>query len=117
MRPINVEILQDHKTGLSDSYYRITEDELLQDYLRAVDYLTVNKDQKIANQLQKQVAEFTEKNQEENDNLKKHIEELKQDQDQMIESVKALTRMDEYLYLFRDDQLPQNIETMLQGFL
>jgi hypothetical protein len=35
----------------------------------------------------------------------------------MIQSVKALTRMDEYLYLFRDDQLPQNIETMLQGFL
>jgi hypothetical protein len=42
MRPINVEILLSHSTGISDSYYRPTERELLDDYLRVVDQLTIN---------------------------------------------------------------------------
>lgn len=84
MRPLNVELLMDHKTGVSDSYWRPTEQDLLEDYLKAVDYLTVNKDQKIATQLQKQVAELTEKSEEQNyfirDKLakkEKEIEEIK----------------------------------------
>jgi len=48
MRPLNVELLMDHRTGVSDSYWRPTEQDLLEDYLKAVDYLTINKDQKIA---------------------------------------------------------------------
>ena len=46
MRPLNVELLMDHKTGISDSYWRPTESELLEDYLRAVDYLAIEQDQK-----------------------------------------------------------------------
>ncbi|MGH9978411.1 MAG: hypothetical protein ACRD8Z_21655 [Nitrososphaeraceae archaeon] len=42
MRPINVEILLSHSTGISDSYYRPTERELFDDYLRVVDQLTIN---------------------------------------------------------------------------
>ena len=47
-----------HSTGISGSYYRATEQELLEDYLKAVGMLSVN-DDKIT--LQKQVAELTEK--------------------------------------------------------
>ena len=36
MKPINVEVLMGHLTGISDSYYRATENELLGDYLKAV---------------------------------------------------------------------------------
>jgi hypothetical protein len=36
MKPINVETLMGHSTGVSDSYYRPTEKELLEDYLREV---------------------------------------------------------------------------------
>ncbi|MGH9953288.1 MAG: hypothetical protein ACRD5J_16850 [Nitrososphaeraceae archaeon] len=42
MRPINVEILLSHSTGISESYYRPTERELFDDYLRVVDQLTIN---------------------------------------------------------------------------
>ena len=31
-----------HSIGISDSYYRITEEELLNEYLKAVDLLTIN---------------------------------------------------------------------------
>ena len=41
MKPINVEILMGHSVGISDSYYRPTENELLQDYLKTVDALTI----------------------------------------------------------------------------
>jgi hypothetical protein len=33
MKPINIEKLMGHSTGISDSYYRATEKELLEDYL------------------------------------------------------------------------------------
>lgn len=36
MKPINIEILMNHSVGISDSYYRVTEHELLEDYLNSV---------------------------------------------------------------------------------
>ena len=41
MKPINIETLMGHSTGISDSYYRPTESELLEDYLKVVDHLTI----------------------------------------------------------------------------
>ena len=58
MRPINVEITMGHNIGISASYYRPTEQEVLEDYLKALDILTVNGDKVI---LQKQVEELKEK--------------------------------------------------------
>jgi hypothetical protein len=63
MKPINIQKLMNHSIGISDSYYRATENEILDDYLKAMDLLTVN-DDKLT--LQKQVAELTEKSKEEN---------------------------------------------------
>jgi hypothetical protein len=37
MKPINIEKLMNHSVGISDSYYRATENELLEDYLKAVE--------------------------------------------------------------------------------
>ena len=42
MKPINVEILLSHSTGISDSYYRHTESELLDDFLKVADQLVIN---------------------------------------------------------------------------
>jgi hypothetical protein len=47
MRPINVETLMGHSTGVSDSYYRPTEKELLEDYLKAVPLLTVSEAEEV----------------------------------------------------------------------
>ncbi|KAA2282963.1 hypothetical protein [Candidatus Nitrosocosmicus sp. SS] len=60
MRPINVEITMGHNIGLSDCYYRPTEREVSDDYLKAVDLLTVNSD---GITLKKEVQQLREENQ------------------------------------------------------
>ena len=57
MKSINIEILMGHSIGISDSYYRATETEVLEDYLRAVEYLTIANE----NNLKKRVTELVEK--------------------------------------------------------
>lgn len=47
MKLLNVKILMGHDTGLERSYYRPTEEELLQDYLNVVDLLTVNEENRL----------------------------------------------------------------------
>jgi hypothetical protein len=47
-----------HDIGVSKSYYKPTEHEVMEDYLKAVPLLTINSDKLI---LQKQVEELTEK--------------------------------------------------------
>src|SRR5215467_5684071 len=75
MKRINIEILMNHSTGISDSYYRATEAELLEDYLKAIDSLTINNQ----NRLQKQVAVLSEKSREENIEMKTMIYERDND--------------------------------------
>jgi hypothetical protein len=58
MRPINVEITMGHNIGVSASYYKPTEHEVLEDYLKAVPLLTINGENIL---LQKQVDELKEK--------------------------------------------------------
>jgi hypothetical protein len=41
MKPLNIETLLSHSTGISDSYYRPTENELLEDYLNVTQSLSV----------------------------------------------------------------------------
>jgi hypothetical protein len=50
MKPINVEVLVGHSTGIYDSYYKATENELLEDYLKAIDFLTIDGKYTIAKQ-------------------------------------------------------------------
>jgi uncharacterized small protein (DUF1192 family) len=42
MKSINIEVLMGHSIGISDSYYRIPEKDLLEDYLKAIDLLTIS---------------------------------------------------------------------------
>lgn len=79
MKPLNVELLMGHDFGISDSYYRPTEKEVLDDYLKAIDLLTIN-DHKAA--LQKQVAELTEKSKEELYILKGQLAESQKEAEQ-----------------------------------
>jgi hypothetical protein len=57
MKPINIETLLSHSVGISDHYYRPTENDLLEDYLKAVDFLAINEE----NRLKLQIQELTEK--------------------------------------------------------
>jgi integrase len=47
MKLLNVKILMGHDTGLEKSYHKPTEQELLEDYLKVVDLLTINEINKL----------------------------------------------------------------------
>src|SRR5690606_20831031 len=60
MKSINVEILMGHTIGVSDSYYKPKEKEILEDYLKAIPILTLFSD---TNELvQKELEGLREKN-------------------------------------------------------
>ena len=59
MKSINIEILMGHSIGISDSYYKITEDELLTEYLKAVTHLIISDESRLENQ----VSEMLSRNQ------------------------------------------------------
>jgi hypothetical protein len=58
MKPINVEVTMGHDIGVSASYYKPSEQEVLQDYLKTIDIFTINT---IKIVLQKQVLELKQK--------------------------------------------------------
>ena len=58
MKPINVEISMGHDIGISSSYYKPTEREVLDDYVKAIPLLTIYGNTSI---LQKQVEELAER--------------------------------------------------------
>jgi hypothetical protein len=58
MKPINVEVLLGHNIGLSGAYYKPTEKQILDDYLNAIDFLTINEEFK----LNKKIQEMNTKN-------------------------------------------------------
>jgi hypothetical protein len=51
MKPINIEVFMGHSVGISDSYYRATEKELLEDYLKAINYLTISNEHSLQREI------------------------------------------------------------------
>jgi integrase len=51
MKSINIEELMSHSTGITDSYYRVTESELLEDYQKAIDALTISDEIRMRNKI------------------------------------------------------------------
>jgi hypothetical protein len=47
MKLLNVKMLMGHDTGLEKSYYKPSEKELLEDYLKVVDLLTINEESRL----------------------------------------------------------------------
>jgi hypothetical protein len=61
MKSLHVEILLGHDVGLANSYYKPTEKELLAEYLKAIDLLTINSESIILNN---KIQKLQEKNKE-----------------------------------------------------
>ncbi len=87
MKPINVEITMGHDIGVSASYYKPTEREVLEDYLKAVDLLTINGDKLV---LQKQVTELTEKSKDNEYIIKAKLQEKDDEVRNMKDQIMAL---------------------------
>jgi hypothetical protein len=80
MRPINVELTMGHNIGLSESYYRPTEREVRDDYLKALPLLSINGNSLV---LQKEVEKLTEKTKDSEDIINGKLEE----KDKQIETL------------------------------
>jgi integrase len=61
MKSIIVEILMGHTIGVSDCYYKPSEKEILEDYLKAIDVLTINKNNSNVI-IEKEIKQLKEKN-------------------------------------------------------
>jgi hypothetical protein len=75
MKPINIEKLLSHSIGISNSYYRPTDTELLEDYLKVSDLLQIDKQGK----LQKELHKYEQKNQEETYIIKGKLQEREEE--------------------------------------
>ena len=73
MKSINVEILMGHTIGVSDSYYKPSEKEILEDYMKAIDVLTIHKNNNTI--LEKQVKELKERNEDNEYIIKSKLQE------------------------------------------
>jgi hypothetical protein len=92
MKPINIEKLLSHSTGISDSYYRATEQELLDDYLKAMDSLTIDE----RNKLKKRIDKLEEKNEDETYIIKAKLQE----KDEQIKCIQI--KYDEELQILKE---------------
>jgi hypothetical protein len=72
MKSLNVEILMGHDIGLADCYYKPSEQELLEDYIKSIDLLTIQNDR---SKLEKQVKELKEKSKDNEYLIKAKLEE------------------------------------------
>ena len=62
-----------HSIGLDDNYFKPSENDVLQEYLKAVDYLTINQE----NRLKRKVKELTKKQHEIEIIKVRHEQEIK----------------------------------------
>jgi hypothetical protein len=58
MKSLNVEILMGHDIGLANSYYKPSQQELLDEYIKSVGLLSIHQDK---SKLEKQIKELKEK--------------------------------------------------------
>jgi hypothetical protein len=101
MNRLNVELLLGHTIGLNSNYYRPTQQELLQDYLKAVPSLTINEIQDIA--VLREQQEVLERKTQEKDNevelLKSKINALEQSKKELDELKEKVSKI--YMYFDR----------------
>jgi integrase len=89
VNPVVKEMLMGHTTGLEQNYYRPDEEELLSEYIKGVDFLTINNEHR----LQRQVAELTQKKDEIQVMKEKHDQEMKALRQEMNEQFSQIISM------------------------
>lgn len=72
MKPVTIELLIGHTIGISSSYYKPTENQLLEDYLKAADSLTISKEYRLRKQ-----ADYYKERADELEVMSSDIEEMK----------------------------------------
>lgn len=106
MRPANIEMLMGHDLGISKSYYKPTEKDLLEDYLKVVDSLTMDEQ----NKLKREVTELTKKNKEKEYLINVALME----KDKEVENLKKQDKIKEEALLKLSDQVMILMKDMQQ---
>ncbi len=91
MKPINVEMLLCHNIGISGSYYRPTENELLDDFLKVSKHLIVQENNN-------------------NDDLKREIDELLYRNETNENTLKVIQQQKDDAYITLSDQVMKLME-------
>jgi hypothetical protein len=113
MRPINVETTMGHDLGMSESYWKPTEREVLEDYLKAVPLLTINGDNVI---LQKQVEELDEKSKNNDYIIRGKLEEKDEQIKNLSEKFESMQSMlEKVITATTQVQNPQQFSAMAQS--
>jgi hypothetical protein len=102
MKPINIEKLLSHSIGISNSYYRPTENELHADYLKVSDLLQIDQQ----GQLQKELHQYQQKNQEDTLLIKGKLQERD-------EEIKALKQKHESDLKSFEDRMENRFQQLL----
>ena len=84
-------MLLGHKIGLSSSYYRPSESELLEEYLRVIPELTISDE----NRLQKQVQELKEQDEYSKYVIDKKLKDKDLEIEKMQEAMKTVYKFQE----------------------
>ena len=87
MKSINIELLLGHNIGVSKSYYKPTEKEVLHDYLNAVDLLTISDE----NKLSKKIMKLSDKNKVQEYVINGKLQEKDEQINNLQESIKFLS--------------------------
>lgn len=91
MKSINVEVCMGHNIGISKSYYKPSEKEVLLDYLNAVEALTLSRKEEVNSALLAKISELEEKN-ESNESIL--IQKYNYLQDQVQQLISAIGSID-----------------------
>jgi hypothetical protein len=86
MKSLHVEILLGHNTGMAKNYFRPSEKEVLEEFLKAIDALTINEE----NRLSRQVKDLVEKNQDKEYIIKGKLQEKDEQIQELQKSINLL---------------------------
>ena len=98
MKPLNISYLMSHDTGITQHYFKPKQEELLEDYLKVIDLLTINNNQRI---LEKQLMELREKSHNNEYIIKAKLKE----KDEQIQELKKNDKIKEDALAHLSDQL------------
>jgi len=107
----NVELLMGHDIGLSTSYYKASEHELLIDYQKAVPYLSINDENAIDVKSLREEQELLKKKTENKD---REIEETKNQLQHLMEEQHQMRLMLGNSMLQTENQLMKRFELIIQ---
>lgn len=102
------EMLIGHNTGLERSYYKPTDAELLAEYLKALDLLTISEERKLQQEVTKLKTEVADI-----DMMKRSYLDMKAETEDKNNRIKSLEERQQFI----DDLLsdPAKLKKMLEG--